>query len=68
MLRRGNRDNLITDQERYEQILRTYDKIGQKQEKGEGECIITILIASITLFLILGSILSIISTLHGART
>jgi len=65
MLRRGNRDNLLSDQKRYEQILQDYDRIGQKKEREDGEYIITILIISTTLILIFGSIISILHTLHG---
>lgn len=65
MMRRGNRDSLLTDRSNYERILRKYDRVEETREREEGEGVVITLIVSVCLILTIGSILSIIKSLQG---
>jgi len=65
MLRRGNRDTLLTDRINYEKAIRRYDHVEESKDIKEGEEVIIFLILSTCTILILGSILSIIASLRG---
>ena len=65
MLRRGNRDSLLTDVENYDRILRKYDRIEDAKDRQEGEYIVEALIISTCLILTIGSLLSILYSIRG---
>lgn len=65
MMRRGNRDTLLTDRSNYERILRKYDRVEDVKERKADEAVVITLIVSVCLILTIGSILSIIESLGG---
>lgn len=65
MLRRGNRDSLLTDVENYKRILRKYDRIEDVKDRQGGEWVVEALIISTLLILIIGSLLSILHSIRG---
>jgi len=65
MLRRGNRDSLLTDVENYDRILRKYDRIEDAKDRVEGAWIVEILIISTCIILTIGSLLSILHSIRG---
>ena len=65
MLRRGNRDSLLTDRSNYERILRKYDRLEDAKDRQEGEWVIETLIISTCLILTIGSLLSILHSIRG---
>ena len=63
MLRRGNRDSLLTDRSNYERILRKYDHPENEKDKEEGEGIVVVFITSTCIILTIGALLSIFNSL-----
>ena len=63
MLRRGNRDSLLTDRSNYERILRKYDHPENENDREEGEEIVVVFVISTCIILTIGALLSILDSL-----
>lgn len=63
---RGNRNPLLTDEDKYTRILREYKRVEDEKDRQEGEHLIEILIISICLILTIGSFISILHSIRGA--
>jgi hypothetical protein len=66
MLRRGNRDSLLTDRSNYERILRKYDRVEDAKRSEDGEWAVDVLIIVVCTILTIGSLLSILYSIRGA--